>query len=281
MIVLSTGSLYTYGLARVFNMAAAIGFDGLEVIVDRRKETRSAADLDRLSSDYGLPITSLHSPFVADIPGWPSDQLGRLKRTVALAGDLNVPLVVAHLPLRLCGLLRWLRAFGSFSFLLPIPRFWRGPFYDFLRSGRLQELESVSGVRVAIENMPARKILGLSVNPYWFNRPEQLSRFEHLTLDTTHLGTWNLDPLEIYRGLKQRVVHVHLSNFDGIEHRLPHDGHLALDEFLRCLTQERYPGAVCVETSPEALNAEVESQCSRTLAGVLAFCRENFTLNEH
>ena len=47
MIILSSGSLYTYGLARVFNMAAATGFDGMEVIIDRRKVTRSAADLDR------------------------------------------------------------------------------------------------------------------------------------------------------------------------------------------------------------------------------------------
>lgn len=42
----------------------------------------------------------------------------------------------------------------------------------------------------------------------------------YLTLDTTRLGTWDLDPLAIYERLKERVVHVHLSNHNGQEHQL-------------------------------------------------------------
>ena len=98
MIALSTGSLYTYGIARIFELAAQIGYDGIEVLVDQRPDTRQPAYLRRLSSVYGLPIVALHSPFTPDVPGWPDDPLGRLERTAALAQELDVPIVVTHLP---------------------------------------------------------------------------------------------------------------------------------------------------------------------------------------
>ena len=101
MIALSTGSLYVYGTARVFELAAQVGFDGIEVLCDHRPDTRDPAYLRRLSLEYGLPIVALHNPFMPSVPSWPNDQWGRLERTVALAQELEVPTVVAHLPFRL------------------------------------------------------------------------------------------------------------------------------------------------------------------------------------
>jgi len=100
MIALSSGSLYNYGTARVFELAAQAGYDGMEVLVDQRWDTRHPAYLRRLSDDYGLPILAVHNPFVFGVAGWPDDQLGRLQRTVALAQELGVPTVVTHLPFR-------------------------------------------------------------------------------------------------------------------------------------------------------------------------------------
>ena len=100
MIALSTGSLYNYGIARVFTMAAEAGYDGLEVLIDGRWDSRDANYLHRISSDCDLPIVALHSPFVTEVQGWPHDPLERLKWTVSLAKDLEVPLVVTHLPSR-------------------------------------------------------------------------------------------------------------------------------------------------------------------------------------
>ena len=39
-IALSTGSLYTYGIARVFELAAEAGFDAIEVLADQRWDSR-------------------------------------------------------------------------------------------------------------------------------------------------------------------------------------------------------------------------------------------------
>lgn len=276
MFVLSTGSLYNYGLDRVFGLAEEAGYDGIEILIDGRWDSRDAAYLRRLSSNYHLPIVALHSPFVKEVQGWPPDQLGRLEYTVRFAKELNVPLVVSHLPLRLKSFTCEINLRGTRRFTVPLMWSRRDSYYTFLHDRLLRHTESSSDVIIALENMPARHFLWFSVNAYWFNHPRELIHFPHLTLDTTHLGTWGFDPLEVYRRLRHRVVHVHLSNFHGTEHRLPQDGILALDHFLQGLAENGYQGVISVEASPDALKAENERRCREVLESTLRYCRRHF-----
>ena len=197
MIALSTGSLHSYGTARVFELAAQVGYDGIEILADHRWDTRQPAYLRRLSAETGLPIVAIHSPFVVQVPDWPADQLGRLRRTVALAQEVGARTVVTHLPFRFYAIMGHWHAYRPRRFVLPVPLPRREPYYHFLRNGPA-ELEAETGITIAVENMPLSRFLGLRVNAYWFNSPAELSRFPHLTLDTTHLGTWGLDPLAVY-----------------------------------------------------------------------------------
>jgi sugar phosphate isomerase/epimerase len=274
MIALSTGSLYVYGTARVFELAAQAGYDGIEVLVDQRPATRDPAYLRRLSAEHGMPIVALHNPFARDVPGWPDDQLGRLERTLALAQELGVETVVTHLPYRLAGLVvSWYGALSG-RFLLPLPWYQRDSYYRALATDRLVEMGASSGVRIAVENMPQRRIFGLSMPLYWFNDPQQMARFPHVTLDTTHVGTWGWDLLGVYEALSQRLVHVHLSNYNGKEHRAPTDGHLPLAALLQRLAEDGYTGAISVESCPEGMQAEDAELCRAALAETLAFCRQ-------
>jgi sugar phosphate isomerase/epimerase len=86
-----------------------------------------------------------------------------------------------------------------------------------------------------------------------------------------------MDLLEVYEGLKDRIVHVHLSDFDGKEHRLPGTGHLPLAALLRRLHRDGYQGAVSLEVGPEVLEAEDESQVLAHLDRALRFFREHTT----
>lgn len=272
MIALSTGSLYTYGLARVFALAAQAGFDGIEILIDERWDTRQAVYLRRLSSDYRLPICSLHNPFVPYLAGWPSDQVARLKSTVALAQELGVETIVVHLPLRVGYVV--VQSFKRRRLLPTLP----SPFAK-LRRWMAEELvafEASSGIQLCVENMPARRFLGRRLNYYWWNNVDGWSRFPHLTLDITHLGTWGLDPLKIYRRLSGRVRHVHLSNFNGQQHRRLEDGHLPLADLLRALRDDSYQGAIVVEMGPDALEAQDEVQVLAHLQAQVAFCRQHF-----
>jgi sugar phosphate isomerase/epimerase len=278
MIAFSTGSLYTYGIARVFELAAEVGYDGIEVVVDQRWDTRQPDYLRRLSADYGLPIAAVHSPFVLEVPNWPFDQLGRLRRTVALAQEVGAKTVVTHLPFRFsfCAFVAQRQGHRPHRFFLPVSLPRRGTYCRFLCSGQLAEWEAETGVTIAVENMPSRGILWRRINGHWFNSPAELARFAHLTLDTTHLGTWGMDPRAVYEQLRERVAHVHLSNFDGREHRSPVDGHLPLAELLGLMARDGYPGTITVETCPEALGAEDGAKCLAALRRALAFCRDHF-----
>ena len=276
MIALSTGSLYTYGLSRVFELAAQVGFDGIEMMIDRPDDNRNPAYLRHLSKEYALPIVALHSPFL-EVPDWPHDQLGRLERTVALAQELEVPVVVTHLPYRIYGFLcQWQ---GARPFRLYLPVFWprREPYYHLLRQPeRLAQMEADSGVTIAVENMPVRRFLGVAIPLYWFNRVDKLARFPHLTLDTTHLGTWGLDVLQAYDRLGGNIAHVHLSNYDGHEHCLPPEGRLPLDTLLHRLAGDAFQGAVSVECNPKAFRANDAAACRAALERTLAFCRKHY-----
>jgi sugar phosphate isomerase/epimerase len=277
LIALSTGSLHTYGLSRVFSLAAEVGFEGVEIMVDRPNDNRNASYLRHLSEKHGLPIVALHSPFVRSVPNWPANQLGRLERTVALAQELDVPVVVTHLPYRVYGLRCEWHGARLRRLFLPVflPR--REPYYHLLRHvERLAQMEADSGVTVAVENMPSRRLLGLHLSMYWFNGWDELARFPHLTLDTTHVGTWGADLLEVYAKLAHRVAHVHLSNYDGREHRLPPDGRLSLDALLHCLARDGYRGAISVESGPDAFGAEDERACRAALERTLAFCQKHY-----
>lgn len=281
MIALSTGSLYTYGLSRVFQLAAEAGYDGIEVLVDQRWDTRHPAYLRRLSADYDLPIVAVHNPFVVHVPDWPDDQLGRLRETVGLAQAVGAPLVVVHLPFRFPIITGHLHAHRPRRFFLPLPLPRREPYYHFLHDGQLAALEAEQGIVVAVENMPSKRFLGLTYSPYRFNSRAELARFPHLTLDTTHLGTWGIDPAAFYEHLRDRVAHVHLSNFDGREHRSPPDGALALEKLLRLLARDGYRGAVTVECGPAALDACDEDACLDALRRALAFCREHYAFDDN
>ncbi|MEJ2208998.1 MAG: sugar phosphate isomerase/epimerase [Anaerolineae bacterium] len=275
-IALSTGSLYTYGLARVFALAAEAGFDAIEILVDHRWDSRQPAYLRRLSAEAGLPIAVVHNPFKPFVPGWPHDSLGRLRESVAVAHEVGAPVVVAHLPLRIGGARLEFFGLRRGPALLPLPLGGEKAYRDFLLNG-LASFEAEQGIKIGVENMPAKRALGRALDIHWLNDLETLGQMPHLTLDTTHVGTWGLDLLAVYEQLKARIVHVHLSDFDGNEHRLPGSGHLPLGGLLQRLVRDGYEGAVTLELGPEVLEAEDESRVRTHLRRVVQFCRSHMS----
>lgn len=268
----STGSLYSYGIERCFAFAAAAGFDGLEVIVDQRWGTRQAAYLKALSERYGLSVGAVHSPFWIGIAGWPTDEPGRIQGSVRLAEAIGAEVVVHHLPARVGFLMMFV---GKRRLRLPIPLLGRESGYRRWLDEGYEALQAETDVILCIENMPAYRRVGRRWNLYYWNDPEAMGRFANVTMDTTHLGTWGLEPVEVYERLAGRVRHVHLSNFDGREHRRPETGELQLDRLLQRLAAGGYEGAVSLELQSDALGAgEPDEAVIRRMATSLALCRQ-------
>lgn len=269
--IFSTGSLYTYGLDRCFALSAQAGFDGVELMIDQRWDTRQVDYLKQLVERYRQPVLAVHSPFTPYVPGWPDYEPDRILASLRLAEDLGAMVVVHHLPFRRGW--KWLRL-GATRLPLPMPGQGAHGSYRRWLLEAYPDVQATTAVTLCIENMPARRSLGRTWTAHQWNTMEEIARFPALTMDTTHLGTWGLEPVEVYSRLQARVRHVHLSNFNGREHRRPEDGHLRLDELLATMAADGYRGLICLELNPASLNAGCpDEEMASTLSASLAVCR--------
>ena len=263
--------MYTYGLTRVFDLASKANFDSIEILCDQRWDTRDVKYLRSLSDEFGLPVTSFHSPFLP-VPGWPRSDSSRLLMTIKLALALDASVVVAHIPAK------WQFARLStekFSFIpIPIPWITTKHFQSWLLH-KIPIIEEQTGILVGVENMPVLKPLGIRMNPFSNNTLEGWKQYNHITLDTTHLATMNADPVQTLKLLgADKVVHVHLSNFNnGKQHRLPHNGEINLEEFLRTIRKNNYQGRITIELEPDSLGVPNLDQVKRNMYDSLSFCR--------
>jgi sugar phosphate isomerase/epimerase len=231
-VVFSTGSLYPFGLGRVYAWAAEAGFDGVEVMMDERWDTHQRAYLERLREEHGLPILALHPPLRRGAWKLPPEET--LVRCASLAESVGIPVLVAHPPPPGRPLQRW-------------------------AAGPLREARS-TGVAVAVENMPRgepRRLFSIKRYRSCY-LPEHLAGLGDVTLDTSHVGASKVDLMLAYAALAPQIRHVHLSDSDltgGDQHRLPGKGRLPLRPFLAALASDRYPGVVSLELKPWPLGA--------------------------
>jgi sugar phosphate isomerase/epimerase len=274
-IILSTGSLFTYDMDTVMALACETGFDGIELMVDWRRETHQPEHLQRLMARHNLPILAVHSPFAKmSIYGWPAHPVEVIKQTVRLAEELGAKTVVVHPPgrwVRFQGILLTPHRLRKIS--LPLPVMGQGTLGRWLKHD-LPKFQATTSVKIAVENMPCRRVGHIQLEPHHFYHPHDLKQFQFLTLDTTHVGTRYADLLDFYEKIWQQVVHIHLSNFNGKEHQLPHNGHLPLDRFLTQLTKNQFDGLVSLELGPGSLQAEDETRVRQNLRDSLQFCRQ-------
>src|SRR6266508_2322708 len=252
-LAFSTGSVWTYGLARAFEVARRAGFDAVEVIVDERWDTRQPGYLQRLSNEHGLEITSLHAPF-APLRGTEGGYQAGVREALALADVVGAGTVVVHPESRGRGYGAWIR------------QHW-------------DELQDGHAAGLAVENMPYRRV---RTRPrHRTHLPEQLVRFPAVTLDTAHLGTADVDILAGMETVWPRLRHVHLSDYAnapsgqrgaGEEHLCPGDGELPLMPFLARLRELDYQGVVVLELVPEALPVDDEDRLVERVRALRQAC---------
>lgn len=272
-LIFSTGSLYLLDTEQCFGLAAQAGFDGIEVMCDDRWSTRDPDYLASLAERHRLPVLVIHTPFSERTPGWSQsgDEVRRIEHTLRLAENLAAEAIVVHLPERLS--LRRYRLLGR-TVRFPQPgRF--GAVKTWIEQ-LLPHVQTHTRVKIAVENLPSKRVFGRVVPHVWWNTVAEWSGVhDHLTLDTTHWATHGVDPLVAYRAAARRVAHVHLSNYDGREHRLPHRGRLDLGALLRAMAADGFAGTICAELHPDALEFQDGTALRRNLRETVAFCRKH------
>lgn len=228
-VALSTVSVYPASAVAAFELAARLGYDGVEVMVLNDAVSQDPEALLRLRDHYGVPILAIHAPcLLVTQRVWGTEPWGKLRRARAAAERLGAETVVVHPPFR------WQREYAR----------------DFV--GGLQRMAEDTPIRFAVENMFPWKARGRSVGGYspgWDPRSED---YPQVTLDLSHTSVSGTDAMELARDLGSRLSHVHLADGSGSsrdEHLIPGRGSQPCVPLLNHLSDGGFTGTVVVEVS--------------------------------
>lgn len=226
-VLFSTAAFFARPIAWTFRLAAECGYAGVEVMVTRDPQSQDPARIRALAEASGLRVGALHAPcLLLTRKIWGTDPVGKVLRSVEVAADAGIPVVVVHPPYR-----------------------WQQPFRRWLRD-ELPDVEARSGVSVAVENMFPVRVGRRSMAFHADHALEELDGMGHVVLDTSHAAIGGHDLVEVRRRFADRLRHVHLSDNAGRgwdSHLPPGDGVLDLDGFLAELSTSRYRGDVSLE----------------------------------
>ncbi|WP_106539354.1 sugar phosphate isomerase/epimerase family protein [Haloactinopolyspora alba] len=250
---LSTASVYPQGVATAFEMAAMLGYDGVELMVWTDPVSQNIDEIEHLSRQYGMPVLSVHAPCLLITQRvWSPDPMTRLSRSLEAAARLGAPTVVVHPPFR------WQREYAR-------------TFVD-----RVAELEAESGIAIAVENMYPWRAAGREVAAYAPDWDPTDEGYRNITLDVSHAAVAGMDSLAMAEALGDRLTHLHMTDGTGSardEHLIPGRGTQPCSAVLERLARTGWSGAVILEVTTRRARTTAEREAD--LAEALAFTRLN------
>ena len=250
-VALSTASVYPESTAAAFEMAARLGYDGVEVMVWTDAVSQDVTALRRLSDYHEVPILALHAPcLVITQRVWGNDPWAKLVRAKDAAHELGASTVVVHPPFR------WQR--------------------DYARQfvGGIEQMADETAVRFAVENMFPLRARGREVTPYAPDWDPTIEDFRHFTLDLSHTSVSQSDALAMAAAMGDRLAHVHIADGTGMardEHLVPGRGDQPCGELLEGLAESAFDGLVVVEVNTRRCDDRAEREAD--LAEALAYTR--------
>lgn len=250
---LSTASVYPQGAATAFELAASLGYDGVELMVWTDPVSQNIDEVARLSKQFDMPVLSVHAPCLLITQRvWSPDPWIRLTRSIQAAQQLGASVVVVHPPFR------WQREYAR-------------AFVD-----RVAELEADSGITIAVENMYPWRAAGREIAAYAPDWDPTDEAYAHITLDVSHAAVAGQDSLMMAQSLGERLAHLHLT--DGTssardEHLIPGHGTQPCAPLLEHLAKIDWSGAVILEVSTR--RARTTQDRAADLAESLAYARLN------
>jgi len=252
-VALSTASTYPESTATAFEVAARLGYDGVEVMVWTDPVSQDVEALQRLSDYHEIPVLAIHAPcLVITQRVWGTDPWAKLLKARAAAERLGAETVVVHPPFR------WQRDYAR----------------DFLAG--IHQMAGETDVRFAVENMFPLRARGRAVTPYAPDWDVVQEEYRHFTLDLSHTSVSQSDALAMADAMGERLAHVHIADGLGTardEHLVPGRGDQPCGELLERLAESDFGGLVVVEVNTR--RAETRADRESDLAEALAFTRLN------
>ncbi|GAA0905667.1 sugar phosphate isomerase/epimerase [Pseudonocardia zijingensis] len=250
-VALSTASVYPESARVAFELAAELGYDGVELMVWIDPISQDVSGVARLAERYGVPVLAVHAPCLAVTQRvWTADPIGRIRRSVAAAAELDCRTVVLHPPFR------WQRRYAA-------------QFAD-----EVARAGEHDGVALAVENMFPIMRSGVRTVPYSPGFDPTAVGHDHYTLDLSHTAASGIDALALLDRMGSALTHVHLADGSGAprdEHLVPGRGGQPCAEVCERLTASGFPGVVVVEVSTRRCRTRPER--AALLAESLLFAR--------
>jgi sugar phosphate isomerase/epimerase len=229
-VLLSSSSVFPEPTAAAFEMAATVGYDGLEVMVWTDAVSQDAGALQGLSDHYGLPVLSVHAPcLLVTQRVWSPDPWERLSRAAQLAEALGAPTVVVHPPFT-----------------------WQRDYARNFTAGLAAIQTRYPDTTFAIENMYPVRMAGRTFVPYVPGWDPTETGYDAYTLDLSHCAAARSDSLQMADKMGAALRHVHLGDGTGEgrdEHLVPGRGTQPCAELLQSLAGRGFGGSVALEVS--------------------------------
>jgi sugar phosphate isomerase/epimerase len=253
-VTLSTSSVFPEPTAAAFEMAATLGYDGIEVMVWTDAVSQDAGALRGLADHYEVPVLSIHAPcLLVTQRVWSPDPWERLRRSAMLAESLGAGVVVVHPPFA------WQREYA------------RG-----FAAGLARLAQEHPSVQIAVENMYPVRMAGREFVPYAPGWDPTVAGYDAYTLDLSHCAAARNDALAMAAAMGDRLAHVHLGDGTGEgrdEHLVPGRGNQPCAQLLRSLAGRGFTGLVAVEVNSRRATSRHEREAD--LAESLDFARQH------
>ncbi|MCX6807289.1 MAG: sugar phosphate isomerase/epimerase [Patescibacteria group bacterium] len=243
MLLLSTGTLYKYGLNRIFHFAKKLRYEGIELIVNDVADMRNIEYLRELQKQYDLPIEALAVPHNSNIE--------KTKAIIEMADDMGIGIVVVRAPL------------------------WTDFVYTQWVKKNLSSSGAITSRHICIENPPQGD--GVILPKYAFGNINDLATFKSIALDTMHLFSRQLDLMRVYEKFKPQIKYIRLSDSKrGRNHMIPGDGVLPLESFLAHLNKNQYKGHISIKIDYEEVGGGDDVKAEKALTAARKFYEEYF-----
>jgi sugar phosphate isomerase/epimerase len=250
-VLLSTSSVYPETTASGFELAAALGYDGVELMVGIDPVAADIDAVEKLRDFHAVPVLAVHAPcLLITQRTWGDDPWEKLAMSAEAARRLGADTVVVHPPFR-----------------------WQGTYASGFEAG-IRRLNDDSGVRFCVENMYPWRTPVRNFKAYLPSYDPSELDYDFLTLDLSHASTAKADSLELAKSWGSRLRHLHLTDGSGSvidEHMLPGQGDQRADEVLAHLVESDFDGHVVLEVNTRSIGSRGARE--HALADALAFTR--------
>jgi sugar phosphate isomerase/epimerase len=252
-IGLSTASVYPESTAVAFELAAKLGYDGVEVMVWTDPVSQDPYALLRLSQHYQVPILAVHAPcLIITQRVWTTDPWTKLQKAQFAAELLGADTVVVHPPFR-----------------------WQRDYAKTFRQG-IARMAQETPVRFAVENMFPLRVRGREISAYQptWDVASDGNGYRDYTLDLSHSAVSKSDAIAMLAAMGDRLSHLHIADGTGLpkdEHLIPGRGNQPVAEVLETVAGRGFDKHVIVEVNTRRALDRAEREAD--LLEALEYCR--------